>query len=69
MKYRNSVVNLIHQCKEDYFKSYFKNNKKKKSKEIWSGISNLITIKNSKKSQQIPLNINNQTITDDFFYC
>ena len=68
MKYRNSVVKLIHQCKEDYYKSYFKNNKKK-SKEIWSGISNLITIKNSKISQQIPLNINNQTITDDFFYC
>ena len=60
MKYRNSVVKLIHQCKEDYFKSYLKN-KKKKSKEIWSGISNLITVKNSKKSQQIPSNINNQT--------
>ena len=27
--YRNSVVNLTHQCKEDYFKSYFENNKKK----------------------------------------
>ena len=29
MKYRNSVVKLIHQCKEDYFKSYLKNKNKK----------------------------------------
>ena len=64
--YRNSIVKLTRQCKEDYFKSYFENNKKN-SKEIWNGIRNLINVKNSKKTQQIALNINNQSITDDFF--
>ena len=63
--YRNSIVKLTRQCKEDYFKSYFENNKN--SKEIWSDIRNLINIKNSINSQQIALNIYNQTITDDFF--
>ena len=38
--YRNTIVKLTHQCKEDYFKSYFENNKKN-SKEIWNGIRNL----------------------------
>ena len=49
--YRNSIVKLTRQCKEDYFKSYFENNKKN-SKEIWNGIRNLINIKNSKKTQK-----------------
>ena len=37
--YRNSIINLTHQCKEGYFKSYFENNKKqtkKNSKEYWT---------------------------------
>ena len=42
--YRNSIVKLTRQCKEDYFKSYFENNKK--TKEIRNGIRNLINIKN-----------------------
>ena len=63
--YINSIVKLTRQCQEDYFKSYFENNKKN-SKGIWNGIRNLRNIKNSKNSQQVALNINNQTITDDF---
>ena len=59
--YRNSIVKLTRQCKEDYFKFYFNNNTKN-SKETWNGIRNLINIKDSKKSQQIALNVNNQTI-------
>ena len=46
--YRNSIVKLTSQSKEDYFKPYFENNKKNSNK-IWNGIRNLINIKNSKK--------------------
>ena len=67
LKHRNSIVKLTHQInKEDYFKSYFENNKQN-SKEIWNRIRNLINIKFFEKSQQITLIINNQTIADDFF--
>ena len=59
--HRNSTVKLTRQFKEDYFKSYFEKNKK-----IGNGIRNLINIKNSEKSQQIALKINNQTIIYDF---
>ena len=58
--YRNSILKLTHQIdKEDYFKSYFENNKQN-SKETWNRIRNLINIKIFEKSQQITFNINNQ---------
>ena len=51
--YRNSILKLTHQIdKEDYFKSYFENNKQN-SKETWNRIRNLINIKIFEKSQQI----------------
>ena len=51
-------------CKEDYYKSFFQDSKKD-SKKIWQGIRSIVSVTNKKSKQNINLNIDNETITDD----
>ena len=62
--YRNQIVNLKRICKEDYFKNFFMQNRIN-SKKVWDGIRTLINTKKRKSSNQINLNINDKTITDE----
>ena len=64
--YRNQIVTLNRFCRENYFKTFFETNKKG-SKKIWYSTKNFISTKTSKKgSQQLTLNIDNKTISDDY---
>ena len=62
--YRNLTTILTRVCKEDYYKSFFQDNKKD-SKKIWQGIRSIVSVTNKKSKQNINLNIDNETITDD----
>ena len=62
--YRNLTVTLTRISKEKYYKSFFEDNKKD-SKKVWEGIWSIINVKNEKSSNNISLNIDNETITDD----
>ena len=61
--YRNTVVYLIRNSKNDYFKNYFFENSKN-SKKIWQGINEYIKNKKSKNTNNITLNLNGNNITD-----
>ena len=64
--YRNQIVTLNRFCRENYFKTFFETNKKG-SKKIWYSTKTFISTKTSKKgSQQLTLNIDNKTISDDY---
>ena len=62
--YRNLTTILTRVCKEDYYKSFFQDNKKD-FKKIWEGIRSIVSVTNKKSIQNINLNIDNKTITDD----
>ena len=62
--YRNLTITLTRISKEKYYKSFFEDNKKD-SKKVWEGIRSIINVKNEKSSNNISLNIDNETITDD----
>ena len=62
--YRNLTTILTRVCKEDYYKSFFQDNKKD-SKKIWEGIRSIVSVTNKKSIQNINLNIDNETIADD----
>ena len=61
--YRNLTIILTRVCKEDYYKSFFKDNKKD-SKKIWEGIRSTVSVTNKKSIQNINLIIDNE-ITDE----
>ena len=61
--YRNLTTILTRVCK-DYYKSFFQDNKKD-SEKIWEGIRSIVSVTNKKSIQNINLNIDNETITDD----
>ena len=64
--YRYQIVTLSCLCKENYFKTYFENNKKD-PKRIWYGIKTQINTTISKTgSHHITLNRDNKTTSDDF---
>ena len=62
--YRNLTTTLTRVCKEEYYKSFFQNNKKD-SKKVWEGVRSIVSITNKKSIQNINLNIDKETITDD----
>ena len=62
--YRNLTTILTRVCKEEYYKSFFQDNKKD-SKKVWEGIRSIVSVTNKKSRQNINLNIDNETITDD----
>ena len=62
--YRSLTVTLTRISKEKYYKSLFEDNKKDSNK-VWEGIRSVINVKNEKSSNNISLNIDNETITDD----
>ena len=62
--YRNLTITLTRISKEKYYKSFFEDNKKD-SKKVWEGIRSINNVKNEKSSNNISLNIDNETITDD----
>ena len=46
--YRNLTTILTRVCKEDYYKSFFQDNKKD-SKKIWEGTRSIVSVTNNKK--------------------
>ena len=58
--YRNLTTVLTKVCKEDYYKSFFQDNKKD-SKKIWECIRSIVSVTNKKLVQNINLNIDNET--------
>ena len=62
--YRNLTTTLTKVCKEEHYKSFFHDNKKD-SKKVWEGIRSIVSITNKKSIQNINLNIDKETITDD----
>ena len=59
--YRNSLANLTRQSKQNYYKKYFKENKKNLIK-VWKGINEIILIKKPNKTQATCLKIGNKNI-------
>ena len=49
--YRNQIVTLTRVCKENYYQSFFENNKTN-SKKIWSGIRSILNMKNTKANKK-----------------
>ena len=64
MNYRNLTTILGRVCKEEYYKSFFQDNKKG-SKKVCEGIRSIVSVTNKKSKENIILNIDNETITDD----
>ena len=62
--YWNLTTILTRACKEDYYKSFFQDNKKD-SKKIWEGVRSIVSVTNKKSVQNINFNTDNETITDD----
>ena len=62
--YRNLTTILTRVCKEEYRKSFFQD-KKKDSKKVWKGMRSIVSVKNKKSMQNINLDIDNETITDN----
>ena len=58
---------LNRECKEEYCKSFFQENqrKKKKSTKVCTGITSILSVTNKSSIQSISLNKDNETITDD----
>ena len=52
--YRNQIVTLTCVCKENYYQSFFENNKTN-SKKIWSAIRSILNMKNTKASNKCSL--------------
>ena len=46
--YRNVTTILTRVCKEDYYKSFFQDNKKD-SKKIWEGVRSIVSVTNKNK--------------------
>ena len=63
--YRNLTTTLTRVCKEYYYKLFFQDNKKDSKKKVWEGIRSIVSITNKKLIQNINLNIDNETITDN----
>ena len=49
--YRNQIVTLTCVCKENYYQSFFENNKTN-PKKIWSGIRSILNMKNTKANNK-----------------
>ena len=62
--YRSLTIILTRVCKEEYYKSFFQDNKKD-SKKVREGVRLIASVTNKKLIQNINLNIDNDTITDD----
>ena len=62
--YRSLTIILTRVCKEEYYKSFFQDNKKD-SKKVREGVRLIASVTNKKLIQNIDLNIDNDTITDD----
>ena len=60
--YRNQIVTLTRVCKENYYQSFFENNKTN-SKKIWSGIRSILNMKNTKASKKYSHLINKPLTT------
>ena len=61
---RNLTTILTRVFKEEYYKSFFQDNKKD-SKKVWEGIRSIVSVTNKKSMQNTNLNIDNETATDD----
>ena len=62
--YRNQIVTLTRVCKENYYQSFFENNKTN-SKKIWSGIRSILNMKNTKASNKYSLLIDKVLTTNE----
>ena len=58
------VVNSTKVCKEEYYMSFFEENKKD-SKKVSEGIMLIVNVTNKNSIQNLSLNINDETITDN----
>ena len=61
--YRNLIVTLCRRSKSNYFTNYF-DQYSSNMKKIWSGVRNIISLKSSKSTNPITLNIGNSTSSD-----
>ena len=62
--YRNQTVTLTRVCKENYYQSFFENNKTN-SKKIWSGIRSILNMKNTKATNKYSLLTDKALTTND----
>ena len=63
--YRNTFANLTRQTKQNYYKTYFEENKtnlKVLKSEVWKGIKEIILLNKSNKTQTTFLKIGNKNI-------
>ena len=62
--YRNQIVTLTRVCKENYYQSFFENNKTN-SKKIWSAIRSILNMKNTKASNKCSLLVDKALTTNE----